>query len=510
MSVKRNTIANYAGQFYMLAIGMVITPLYLQYLGSAAFGLVSFFTLMQAWMTLLDMGLSPTLGRQVAYARGEGNGFVFFSKILKSFEVIFISLSLMAVATIFVLSDTIAKNWINTKEIELGSISYCIILMGWVIGLRFFSGLYRSGISGLEKQVWLNIINVFMVSIKFIGALILLSYVSTDVELFFEYQLFVGLIEAVILFIFFYRELPLTVNKTRLIYFDWEAVKSVAPYSVGVAYTAGIWILITQTDKLVLSTVLTLSEFGYFSLIGLIAGAITMLSGPIAQALMPRLTILIAQNKKKEMLNIYSLGSQITVLFSFSLALMIGLYAEPLIFAWTGEVEPAEWGADILIWFALGNGVLSVGAFQYYLQSAFGQLRLHVLGSTISAVIQVPLIYYAATEYGAAGAGIAWFSFRCVWFLVWTPLVHRQFVPGFHLKWLFQDILPIIVTVVIVAFMLYVNFGLADRQNRMVLLVQMLTLGVSLVAISSLSVSVVRKIIIEKLLLIFRLNDGSS
>jgi O-antigen/teichoic acid export membrane protein len=327
---------------------------------------------------------------------------------------------------------------------------------------------------------------------------------------FFEYQLVVGFIEAVILFLFFYRELPLTVNKARLIYFDWEAVKRVAPFSVGVAYTAGIWILITQTDKLVLSTVLTLSEFGYFSLIGLIAGAITMLSGPIAQAIMPRLTILIAQNKKSEMLNIYSLGSQITVLFSFSLALMIGLYAEPLIFAWTGEVEPAKWGANILIWFALGNGVLSVGAFQYYLQSAFGQLRLHVLGSTISAVIQVPLIYYAATEYGAIGAGMAWFGFRCIWFLAWTPVVHRQFVPGFHIKWLFQDILPIIVTVVIVAFMLYVNFGLTVRQNRMVLLIQMLTLGVSLVAISSLSVSVVRKIIIEKLISIFRLNNGSS
>jgi hypothetical protein len=164
------------------------------------------------------------------------------------------------VATIYILSDTIAKNWINTKEIELGSISYCIILMGGMIGLRFLSGLYRSGISGLEKQVWLNIINVFLVSIKFIGALILLSYVSTDVELFFEYQLVVGFIEAVILFLFFYRELPLTVNKARLIYFDWEAVKRVAPFSVGVAYTAGIWILITQTDKLVLSTVLTLSE----------------------------------------------------------------------------------------------------------------------------------------------------------------------------------------------------------------------------------------------------------
>lgn len=66
MSVKSNTIANYIGQIYMMLIGIVVTPLYLQHLGAEAYGLVGFFALMQAWMNLLDLGLSPTLGRQAA------------------------------------------------------------------------------------------------------------------------------------------------------------------------------------------------------------------------------------------------------------------------------------------------------------------------------------------------------------------------------------------------------------------------------------------------------------
>jgi O-antigen/teichoic acid export membrane protein len=221
-----------------------------------------------------------------------------------------------------------------------------------------------------------------------------------------------------------------------LVAFDWSAVRSVAPFALSIAYTAGIWVLVTQTDKLVLSGVLSLAEFGYFSLVALVAGGITMLSGPISQAIMPRMTMLLAQGKTDEMLRYYSQGSQMVALISFSVALMIGLYAEPLLYAWTGDREAANWGAEVLLWFALGNGVLAIGAFQYYLQSCFGQLRLHVIGSTISAVIQVPLIYFAAVNYGAVGAGIAWFSFRTLWFLWWTPIVHSRFVPGFHLKWL--------------------------------------------------------------------------
>lgn len=64
--LKKNIIANYFGQFYIIIIGIVMVPFYLKYLGAEAYGLVGFFALMQSWMMLLDMGISPTLGREVA------------------------------------------------------------------------------------------------------------------------------------------------------------------------------------------------------------------------------------------------------------------------------------------------------------------------------------------------------------------------------------------------------------------------------------------------------------
>lgn len=498
MSIKRNSIANYTGQGYTILIGIVITPLYLQYLGAEAYGLVGFFALMQAWMGLLDMGLSPTLGRQVAYARGREDGFEFFKRLLKSFELIFLGLALLIVVSVFFASDWIASNWVNAQSLSTQTIVYCIVLMGVMIGLRWFSGLYRSGINGLEDQVWLNAANIVLISLKFIGALILLAFVSQDIRHFFEYQLFIGLIEVLVFTGRFYRKLPATEKSLGLVAFDWQAVKSVAPFALGIAYTAGIWVLVTQTDKLILSGVLSLAEFGYFSLVALVAGGITALSGPISQAIMPRMTMLLAQEKKEDMMGIYRQASQIVTLISFSVAMMIGLYAETLLYAWTGDREAAEWGAEVLIWFALGNGVLAIGAFQYYLQSAYGQLRLHVIGSTISAAIQVPIISWAAVNYGAVGAGIAWFSFRALWFIWWTPIVHHRFVPGFHLKWLFKDILPIISVLTVVALGLSHQFELSLDQNRLLLFAEMAGLGIILLVLSSLSVPLIRQKLIQK------------
>lgn len=499
MSVKHNSIANYIGQSYTIMIGIVITPLYLQFLGAEAYGLVGLFALLQAWLALLDLGLSPTLARQVAYARGQENGFDFFKRLLKSFELIFLGLASLIIIGIFFASDWIAQSWIKAESLDPAVIVYCIVLMGIMIGLRWFAGLYRSGINGLEDQVWLNAANIVLISLKFIGALILLAFITQDVRHFFEYQLVIGFIELAVFAQRFYKKMPVTPNPPGLVAFDWQAVKSVAPFALSIAYTAGIWVLITQTDKLILSGVLSLAEFGYFSLVALVAGGITMLSGPISQAIMPRMTMLLAQGKKEEMLRYYSQGSQIVTFISFSVALMIGLYAEPLLYAWTGNREAASWGAEVLIWFALGNGVLAIGAFQYYLQSCFGQLRLHVIGSTISAVIQVPLIYFAAVNYGAVGAGIAWFSFRTLWFLWWTPIVHSRFVPGFHLKWMFKDILPIIAVLSSVALLLSSQFELSLEQNRLLLFAEMAGLGVSLLVLSALSVPLIRQKLLQKL-----------
>src|SRR5262249_61763233 len=50
----------------MALIGVAFAPLYIKYLGVEAYGLIGIFAVLQAWLTLLDMGMTPTLNREVA------------------------------------------------------------------------------------------------------------------------------------------------------------------------------------------------------------------------------------------------------------------------------------------------------------------------------------------------------------------------------------------------------------------------------------------------------------
>ncbi|WP_276573964.1 oligosaccharide flippase family protein [Vibrio cincinnatiensis] len=68
--LRKNIIANYASQLYSAGIGILILPLYIKYMGEEAYGLVVFFTMLQPWFALLDLGLTPTIARETARYHG--------------------------------------------------------------------------------------------------------------------------------------------------------------------------------------------------------------------------------------------------------------------------------------------------------------------------------------------------------------------------------------------------------------------------------------------------------
>lgn len=68
--LKRNLIANYLGQGWNALMGLAFVPLYIKYLGMEAYGLIGLFALLQAWLSLLDMGMTPTLNPEMARFSG--------------------------------------------------------------------------------------------------------------------------------------------------------------------------------------------------------------------------------------------------------------------------------------------------------------------------------------------------------------------------------------------------------------------------------------------------------
>jgi len=438
-SVIRNTALSYAGQAYALLVGILIMPFYLGHLGAEAYGLIGFFSVMQAWLQLLDAGLSPSLVRAVAHQQGSPTADRSTGRLLRSFEMIFLPLAALCCLAMYLGSEWIAIHWLNAKQLSAQTLIDCICLMGIIIALRLYSTLYKSGIQGLEQHAWLNAANVIIATLRYFGGLLLVSVYSQDPIDFFIFQAVVGVIETLIFAARAYQQMPTPNWHTG---FDWALVKPILPFAANMSGAAILWIVLTQIDKVLLSELLPLHEYGYFSLVALITTGIMMLSNPVAQTLLPRLTVLMAEGRRDDMHALFLAAHRFICTFMFPLAALIALHADSMVYAWSGDQAAAQWCRSILPWYSLGSAIMAASAFQFYLQYAYGQMRLHMWYSVVSALITVPVMFVSIHYYGAMGAALAWFILRLVSFAIWPAIVHNKLAPGVHGQWL-RDVIRI-------------------------------------------------------------------
>ncbi|WP_210546248.1 lipopolysaccharide biosynthesis protein [Rhodoferax sp. PAMC 29310] len=495
MSLKRNILANYASQIYVTLIGIVMVPMYVKYMGAEAYGLVGFFAMLQAWFQLLDMGLTPTMARETARFNGGATDALSLRRLLRAMEGIFIGVAVLGGSAMVAGSGVIASSWLKVQQLPLTEVQHAIKLMALIVALRWVCGLYRGAINGFERLVWLSGFNIAMSTARFVLVIPFFIYVGTSPTQFFSYQLVLAVVEVVVLITKTYRLLPKVVAAKRTSW-QWAPLRSVLKFSLSIAFTSSVWVLVTQTDKLVLSKLLPLSDYAYFTLAVLVASGVMAISGPISGALLPRMSKLAATGDDDGVIRLYRNATQLVGVIAIPAALMLAFFSEQVLWAWTGDAAIARQAAPVLTLYALGNGILALGAFPYYLQFAKGDLRLHMIGNAFFVLLLIPALIWATLHYGVIGAGWAWFGANAVYFLAWVPKVHRRFVKGLHTQWLLRDVGAIVLLTVLGA--LLAHSLVTWPHDRGQLAVGIAVMSLAMVAIAAIGSSLVRETIGSK------------
>jgi O-antigen/teichoic acid export membrane protein len=336
--------------------------------------------------------------------------------------------------------------------------------MAIAAALRLVVGLYRASLIGLGHQIQVNGIAVLFASLKFIGVLPLLIYWSSAPSTFFIYQAIVGALELLVFAWMLYRVMP--ANPTGPVP-SLRSLRTMLPMAGAMAFSALMWSFITQADKLILSKLLSLQAYGYFTLATLVAGGVLMLVPPLNQVLQPRMTMLLSESRDNELRDLYQQATQIVTAVFFSVGGVMALFAEPLLLAWTNDATAAHVAAPVLFWYGLANATIGLLLLPFLLQFAHGYLRLHVIGNTLMVVLLLPLIVIAASRFGGEGAGAALLIANLTYIVFWIPIVHKRLMPEMLWTWPLLDVARVAVPVFL--FLVLVRQLMPDIESRLVL-----------------------------------------
>ena len=463
MSLRRHIAANYASQIYVAAVGILVTPLYLSSMGVEAYGLIGFFATLQVWFLLLDAGISPAVAREIARHRGGAPDAVPVRSLVNGAERVFVVIGLLGGGVVAAAAGLIAQRWLHVQTLALAEVTDAIRLMAFISGLRLLASLYRAGIGGFERLAWLGGFNAVVATARAFLALPALAWMGGRPVVYFGVQLFIAIVEVGLLA----RELRRSVGKAAVPVNDAPVdLRRLGQFSATVAATSLLYVALGQSDRLLLSTLLTLEDYATFTLATLAASAISLASGPLGAVFTPRLARVASGDDRSALLAAYRLGLRLMSLAVFPAAFTLALYAEPLLRAWTDQASIASAAAPVLVLYALGNALAALAMVPYLLQFALGQLRWHVAGSVGILGLLIPGQWWLTLLYGASGAGAFWIAVNAAWLLLWLPFVHRRLLPTVRWWPAMRDVLLIVSVSALSAAIVRATLPLAHFDSR--------------------------------------------
>lgn len=488
MTLKRNVVANFLGQGWSALMGLAFIPWYIHYIGIEAFGLIGFFVAMQAILSLFDMGMTPTLNREMARFTAGAHSTRSIFNLLRSLEVIAVFIGLLICISIWGASSYLASDWLNVGSLSAPMVAQALSIMGLIIGVRFVESIYRSSLFGLQRQVWYNVANAIIATFRNGGVLIVLAYLSPTVQAFFYWQVVISVLSILILASGVYRALPKPHFSPQ---FSLKAITSVWKFAGGMILISFLAILLTQLDKVILSGLLSLENFAYYTLAATIAGVIYMLIGPITSAIYPRLVELSTQKEKCLLSSLYHDGAQLITVLTTPIAMLLCFFPEHILFMWSGNITLTDNTSPILSIVVLGvflNGLVHLPA---QLQFTYGWVSLGVKSNIVAVVFLIPAMLWAVPLYGAIGAAWVWLGLNLGYVLITIQLMHRRLLINEKWKWYIADVLlPIMGAAGVV--MLAIQFQPESYQSRWDNFVFILVTGMLLVMVSILLASKVR------------------
>lgn len=437
MTVNRNFLAGLASSGWTALAGLVAIPWYISYLGVEAYGMIGVHLTLQNLFVLLDLGLSPTVSREVARATAEGDrGRT--QNLVRSMAIVFTVVGFSIALVLVLLSPWLATHWLNIGKLPPEQAVVALALSAVTVGARWPGTLFVGVLNGARRVDLASAITILTTTLSTLGAIAVLAFVEPSLRAFFLWQVLIGLLHSVLLGLASRRVLG-TTAETR---FEWAAIKSIWRFSAGMAGVATTGIMFSQIDKVVLMRTTSLDQVAHYTVATALAGILYRLVTPAFNVVFPELSALVYKGNRDVILASYLESTRRFLTLIFPVALILVVCARPILSLWLHKPDLVEQTSTLVILLTLGTAIHCAMYFPYALQLAFGTLKVPVVTNLLLSVVFLPSALILSWRYGAVGAATAWIGLHSLYLVLGTALTARFVMPGSGLLWLGRAVAP--------------------------------------------------------------------
>lgn len=460
-ALRVNILANYAGQVWIALMGIVFMPMYMHLLGIESFGLVGLMLSFQAILQLFDFGIGGAANRELSRRAHDRTLDSSSRDLVRTSEAVIWTLAIAVVLLSWSASHNLAHYWLHLKKLTPEQATRAITIMGLAIALLWPSTFYANCLSGLERQLQLNFVQVVFATLRYAGILPVMWWIAPTIEVFLYWHVLVGVLQSLVTGWLVWHYMP---SSQRSVQCSFKALAGSSRFAGGLFSIGVLAMGVSQLDRFILTSLRPLEEMGYYTLALSVAAGLGRMVQPMFNAIYPRFSRLVAQKNESELLELYHLSSQYLAVVLASITAVLMIFTYDVLWLWTGDTALAVKVAPTLQLLVLGTALNGLMSIPYALQLAYGWTRLALGLNAVSLVLGLPLCLWAVHHYGMLGAATPWLLGNLISVIIGIPLMHRRLLPGQVLRWYIKDNLPALVVGIIVAQILYILLPILQRD----------------------------------------------
>src|SRR5262249_5538561 len=232
-----------------------------------------------------------------------------------------------------------------------------------------------------------------------------------------------------------------------------QLLRSQLHFALGISGISLFELLLLQLDKIILSKLLSLEKFGYYSIASLIAMSLYRLFIPVFSSIYPRLTRYMELGAESALRQLYHRGCQLVAVLDFAVASVVVFFPRQVLFVWLGDDAAVGAVGPVLMLLVIGTAIRGLVFLPSALQLAAGWTALGLKTSFGTLLVFVPCLVALSLSFGAEGAASALILMNLGYTTVNIWLMHRRLLPGELRNWLITDVVlpltgPLVVTAI--------------------------------------------------------------
>jgi O-antigen/teichoic acid export membrane protein len=438
-TVGRNILVNVAGTGLAIVVFLAVVPVYLRLLGAEAYGLVGLLTSVMIAATALDLGLGPTMNREAARMTAQPTAGDGFADVAATLQAACWVVGIAAGVSFAVLAPAMATRWLSFSTLSVDEVRSALGLMGVALPALVVRGFYLAALNGLQRQGLANLVQVGGTLARAAVTVTALKVVAPTATVFFVTQLVLFYVEVAVLAAALRGSLPVTARRGRV---RPEAIRPVLRFSGGMAGTMVLGLALMSMDQVILSAILPLAEFGYYTLAVTVAAAVGQVVRPVTTAVYPRFSQLFERGDVRGAAEDYHFFSQLVAVVVLPLGALLVFFPGDVLALWTRDPELVRHAAVVLSLRTLGTVINALMHVPHVVQLAFGWSTLGAGINAVAVIVIAPVIFAFSLLWGGPGAALAWTVLNLGVLLVAMARMHSRVLPGELARWYGHLLLP--------------------------------------------------------------------